>query len=148
MHSIVKCSCGRVLLQCRCYAPDKPVVISPEPCPHAGVAQNVDVPDEEVARLKDEWADRLDTAPGQLSMMENVHDGRVDLLTDTEHRAMDLTVELVQVMVTEVIGQDASRDGDVAELVGHVHAIQHMIMSQAAARAYPDRYRLLGEVLR
>jgi hypothetical protein len=36
----------------------------------------------------------------------------------------------------------ASRDLD--ELIVHVHAIQHAIMANAAARAYPDQLRRLG----
>lgn len=70
-----------------------------------------------------------------------------ELLTEAEHRAMALTVELVNLLAAEVIGRERSRSGDVAEVVAHIHGIQHIIMSQAAARAYPDRYRLFGEVL-
>jgi transcriptional regulator with XRE-family HTH domain len=70
------------------------------------------------------------------------------LLTDAEHRAMELTCELYNLLCRQVIGDAESRSGDVRELVGHVHAVQHMILSQAAARAYPDRYRLLGETLK
>lgn len=70
-----------------------------------------------------------------------------ELLTEAEHRAMDLTVELVRTLA-EIVGPDRSRGGDMAELVAAVHAIQQSVMSQAAARAYPERYRLLGEILR
>jgi hypothetical protein len=31
-HEIVKCSCGRVLAQCRCFAKDKPVRIVENGC--------------------------------------------------------------------------------------------------------------------
>jgi hypothetical protein len=31
------------------------------------------------------------------------------------------------------------------EIIHHIHIIQHAIMAQAAARAYPERLRLLGE---
>lgn len=65
-------------------------------------------------------------------------------MTDAEHRAMDLTAELVNLMCSEVIGHGAARDGDVAELVADIHRIQHRILRQAAGRAYPDRYRMLG----
>jgi hypothetical protein len=71
----------------------------------------------------------------------------IEMLTAAEHRAMALTVELVNLMCAEVIGTDVTRVGDVNEFVGHVHMIQQQILSQAAARAYPDHYRLLGRVL-
>ena len=37
-----------------------------------------------------------------------------------------------------------ARDGDLAEVAFHVHGLQRMILAQAAARAYPERYRLRG----
>lgn len=70
-----------------------------------------------------------------------------DLMTEAEHRAMELTVELTNVVCQEVIGDGASRSGDVREFVAAVHVIQRMIKGQAAGRAYPDRYRLLGRTL-
>ena len=72
----------------------------------------------------------------------------VEMLSDNELRAMEITVELVNVMCKEVIGQGPTRDADVREFVHHVHIIQQAILSQAAGRAYPDRFRLLGETLR
>ena len=68
-------------------------------------------------------------------------------LTEAEIRAMDITVDLVHVMCQEVIGRGRTRDGDVREFVHHVHCIQQAILSQAAGRAHPDRFRLLGEVI-
>jgi len=65
-------------------------------------------------------------------------------LTPAEHRVMDLTAELVNLICGEVIGNGPSRGGDVREFVGHIHGIQRMVLAQAAARAYPGRYRLLG----
>lgn len=68
-------------------------------------------------------------------------------LTDHEHRALDLTAELTNLVTGRIIGGTSvtqPRIGDVGEFVGHIHAIQHMILAQAAARAYPERYRLLG----
>ena len=67
-----------------------------------------------------------------------------DMLTPAELQAMDLTVELVNLMCGQVIGQGPSRPGDIAEFVSSIHRIQQQILSQAAARAYPDRFRLLG----
>ena len=69
-------------------------------------------------------------------------------LTPPELHALTLTRELVDLVCGQVIGYGTSRQHDVAEFVWHVHAIQHTIMSQAAARAYPTQLRLLGESLR
>lgn len=69
-------------------------------------------------------------------------------LSEAEMRAMGLTVDLVHVMCKEVIGHGPTRDADVREFVHHVHVIQQAILSQAAGRAHPELYRLLGETLR
>lgn len=66
-------------------------------------------------------------------------------LTEAELKAMKLTGELANLVIGGVIGIGRTRDGDVGEFVGHIHAIQRMIMAQAAGRAYPDKFRLLGE---
>jgi hypothetical protein len=67
-------------------------------------------------------------------------------LTEDEHRAMELAAQLVN-QVVRIMGFSDSRHGDIQELVWHIHGIQNMILAQAAARAYPDRYRLLGKVI-
>ncbi len=33
-HQIVKCACGVIIMQCKCFSKDKNVVISSEPCTH------------------------------------------------------------------------------------------------------------------
>jgi hypothetical protein len=65
-------------------------------------------------------------------------------LTTAEVRAIDLTAELWNLMVRDIIGPGSARSGDISELAHHVHAVQQMIMSQAAARAYPGLLRPLG----
>lgn len=69
------------------------------------------------------------------------------LLSKAEFDAMDLTGKLVELVTGEIIGRGPTREGDCNEFVHHVHNIQRMILKQAAARAYPDRFRLLGEVV-
>jgi chaperonin GroEL (HSP60 family) len=69
-----------------------------------------------------------------------------DLLTDAEHTAMATTVALAN-QLAEIVGDGSTSHGDIAEVVHHLHAIQRTILAQAAARAYPDRYRLLGRVI-
>jgi hypothetical protein len=49
--------------------------------------------------------------------------------------------------VCEVVGNGRSRIADLNEMVVHIHALQHFVMAQAAARAYPTELRLAGEVL-
>jgi hypothetical protein len=65
------------------------------------------------------------------------------LLTADEHEAIDLTGQLANLM-GRIVGEGPTRTGDLNEVVQRIQAIQHMILAQAAARAYPDRYRLLG----
>lgn len=68
------------------------------------------------------------------------------LLTEEEHRAVDLAGELY-VLLTKIVGNGATREADLNELIAPIHHIQHKVMAQAAGRAFPGRYRLLGEVI-
>lgn len=67
-------------------------------------------------------------------------------LTPAEHQAVDLTGQLWNLLVS-IVGDDPARKGDLRELSVHVHGIQNAVLAQAAARAYPGRYRLLGKTL-
>ncbi len=69
-----------------------------------------------------------------------------ELLTTAEHEALDLTGRLARAIGTVIGGGGAPAAADFREAVAHIHALQQMIMAQAAARAYPDRYRLLGNL--
>lgn len=68
------------------------------------------------------------------------------LLTPDEHEVIRMLGETWN-LICSVVGRGPSRDGDLNEAIHHVHALQHMVLAQAAGRAHPDRYRLLGEVL-
>lgn len=68
-----------------------------------------------------------------------------DLLTPDEHRALDLTAELARLLLGSIVIDGPARDQDLGEAITHVHSIRHTIMAQAAARAYPEQYRLLGD---
>lgn len=70
----------------------------------------------------------------------------MELLTTAELEAVDKISEAYRA-VSFLMGTEASRAGDVAELVFHIHALQNMVLAQAAARAYPRRFRLLGKLL-
>lgn len=67
------------------------------------------------------------------------------LMTGAEHAAMEMAAALYNQIALQVIGRGSSRDGDLNELAMHIHGIQNMVLAQAAARAYPGRYRLMGD---
>jgi hypothetical protein len=67
-------------------------------------------------------------------------------LSDTEHDAIKKSAELAT-LIRNIIGDGLNSYHDWVEATVHIHAIQNMILSQAASRAYPDLYRLLGEKL-
>lgn len=66
------------------------------------------------------------------------------LLSEAEHRALQMTADLWNLLSGEIIDSGPAGPGDRAELASHIHAIQQAVMSQAAARAYPDLLRPLG----
>lgn len=65
-------------------------------------------------------------------------------LTETEHTVLELLAEAWNLLVSEVVADGPSRDGDLAEIAADVHRLQARVMSQAAGRAHPDLYRMLG----
>ena len=69
-------------------------------------------------------------------------------LTDLEFQALDMTSDLTNLVIHRIIGNSPSRQPDVDEFVFHIHAIQKMLMGQAAARAYPTPFRLLGGMVK
>jgi hypothetical protein len=70
-----------------------------------------------------------------------------DLLTEDEKKAISLAGELYTLIVRKVIGNGRARLADAAEIAIHIHDIQNAILAQAAARAFPETYRLLGETI-
>ncbi len=67
----------------------------------------------------------------------------MELMTELEHSTVDL-LGMVYTNIVE-IAKDSKVPGDLEEVASRIHDLQHMVMAQAAARAYPDRYRLLGQ---
>lgn len=65
------------------------------------------------------------------------------LLTVEEQAAVQMCGDLWG-LLCKITGEGPTRDYDLSELVTHVHALQNAVLSQAAARAYPGRYRALG----
>lgn len=67
------------------------------------------------------------------------------LLTEEEVAAIRLAGELANAVARIIPRKDAEPGaGDWSEAVAAIHTVQRMIAAQAAARAYPDRFRLLG----
>lgn len=69
-----------------------------------------------------------------------------ELLTDSE-RSIVTDIGYVWARLHEIVGDGPSRQADLREAATHIHALQNMVLSQAAARAYRHEFRLLGEVL-
>lgn len=69
-----------------------------------------------------------------------------EFLTDEEREVLDDIGRLWNRLLS-VVANGRTREWDLGELVVHVHAIQQAVMSNAAGRAYPGEYRLLGEGL-
>ena len=67
-------------------------------------------------------------------------------LTDDEHAAVTACAD-AWAAICKVVGDGPTRAADLREVVARIHALQHFVMAQAAARCYPDRYRLAGESL-
>lgn len=68
------------------------------------------------------------------------------LLTIAEQNAIDQAAKLWNSLVG-IVGHGPTRESDLGELCAHIHAIQHAVMAQAAARAYPNDYRLAGSTV-
>lgn len=66
-----------------------------------------------------------------------------DLLTPDELEAVNLTADLANLM-RRIIGEGPTADHDWSETAAQIHVLQSRIMGQAAARAYPDLFRLMG----
>lgn len=70
-----------------------------------------------------------------------------ELLTTAEHQ---IVADLGEIWgrLHGIVGSGPSRRADLDELRQHIHALQSAVLSQAAARAYPNEYRQLGESLK
>jgi hypothetical protein len=68
------------------------------------------------------------------------------MLRTAEHSLL-LALADVSGQFSLIVGSGPNRGGDLVEICYHIHALQSAVMSQAATRAYPKRYRLLGDDL-
>lgn len=69
-----------------------------------------------------------------------------ELLTEAEHRFLSLVGDLYP-LACEIVGDadNSNAEHDLRDIATRLHDLQRVVMSQAAARAYPNAYRLLGE---
>lgn len=79
--------------------------------------------------------------------MNDPHSHAGPLLTDAEHTAVSMLGEVYTLLCNDVVAHGPTREADCAELRHHIHGLQHAIMSQAAARAFPHQFRLLGGLI-
>jgi hypothetical protein len=70
-----------------------------------------------------------------------------DHLLTTQEQALIETLGHVWNELCQIVAAGPTRQADLAEAMSHIHALQHTVMAQAAARAFPDRYRVLGQTL-
>lgn len=63
-------------------------------------------------------------------------------LSEAEKHALHVANLLEMALYALTAGPAEAEDR--AEVRVHVHALQNMVLAQAAARAYPDLHRLLG----
>lgn len=68
---------------------------------------------------------------------------QVELLTSDEMKVNDLLAEAYN-LACKVITNGPTSHYDAQEFAHHIHILQNMILAQAAARAYPHKYRLMG----
>ncbi len=72
---------------------------------------------------------------------------RKQLLTRREHALIEKLGECAGEF-NAIIGTSCTRTPDLEEVFAGIHHLQQAVMSQAAARAYPIRYRLLGGLVK
>lgn len=75
--------------------------------------------------------------------IEQEPDEQPELLTENEHEALSHLGRAAN-SIRLMLGDGPLADNDWSEAAADIHRLQHMVMAQAAARAYPDRYRLGG----
>lgn len=69
------------------------------------------------------------------------------LLTKAEREAVRQAGQLYTLIAEHIVTDGPTRDDDLAEVRAAVHVVQRAVLAQAAARAYPAEFRLLGRTL-
>lgn len=81
---------------------------------------------------------------GQAPLDELVVAKSDQLLTSDEMVALQHLTDAART-IRRIIGEGPQAIHDWAEAASRIHDLQHLVMAQAAARAYPGAFRLLGE---
>lgn len=68
----------------------------------------------------------------------------MEFLTRKEHELVELLGKAFD-LFGEIAGNGKTRSADMGEICGQIHVLQSRVLMQSSARAYPDKYRLLGE---
>lgn len=71
-----------------------------------------------------------------------------ELLTPTEKEVVEKLGECANLYSRVILGPGPTRSHDLNEFIGHIHDLQFRVMAQAAARRYPDVFRLQGQSLK
>lgn len=61
-----------------------------------------------------------------------------------EEKALIESLSYAYNYFSEIVADGPSRTDDMREVAFHIHALQNMVLAQAAAREYPSEYRLMG----
>ncbi len=86
--------------------------------------------------------------PAALSEEASALSAPSELLTGAEHEVVELLGQAASSFAVNVVDfNPATRAADIDEFCSRIHDLQARVMAQAAARAYPDRYRRSGTVL-
>jgi hypothetical protein len=91
--------------------------------------------------------EEADTAAAGRPLSDDADERLVSLLTPAEHAALRDAGLLYTFIATNVMADGPTREDDLAELRAPIHAIQRMVLAQAAARAFPEEFRLLGRLV-
>lgn len=106
----------------------------------------------ELLRLHDAWrAESIpadaDCARGDAAYGDSDAQDREDPLTADEREAVRQAGLLFTFIAERIVAHGPTRADDLAEFRYAVHVIQRAVEAQAAARAYPREFRLLGTVM-
>ena len=106
----------------------------------------------ELLRLHDAWqAESVraadDPAGDKRADGDSGSQDREDLLTADEREAVRQAGLLYTFIAERIVAHGPARDDDLAEFRYAVNVIQRAVEAQAAARAYPREFRLLGTVI-
>jgi hypothetical protein len=95
---------------------------------------------------RDVWSEMLDRlrARGE-SEINRRHwgDPTIDLLTEKEKEAIETAGQAAS-LIFAIIKEGGGFEADAAEIAQACHVLQRFVMSNAAARAHPGKYRKLG----